>query len=216
MKKFLFILICLSLVANVSFAKSGNDTLNNNSDNRIAYANSKQNSKNEFAEKQKFEKAQKATIPYSLEIMEAVVNIENEIDTLTEKQKFGLNVSNELEILKYKYTKLNALDSQYEAFEKAYNGLSKGILTQEEYNKLRAEIQTKDYALKSEYNKIMDATAATVKEEMKKMQKQAKSTENKARKLQLGKTLINEGTYYVNPSAGYWLRRGINTFDMLK
>lgn len=207
---------------NEEIIKGAGSKTTNNTNKKTSYVGTKQNTnvnaqaEKEKLEKHKYEKAQRATIPYSLAILQEEQKVRKEIYTLLEKQRLGVNVAEDLDVLNYKDSRLNTLDNQCDTFDKIYKALNDGTITQDEYNKLESNIRAKDYALKDEYTKIISATAKSIKEEKEQMEAQAKAEEKKAKKIEVGKRLINQGTLYVPPSASNWIKQGVDALELLK
>ncbi len=160
--------------------------------------------------------AEKGTIPNSIAINKAIETTQQEIYKLYEKQEAGVDVSKELELANYKNVNLSQLNTVCTEFDKAYVALQQGIISQDEYNKVEAQIRNKDMALKTDYEKIMNMTYEMLQQEIEETNAKIQAEEKKQKKLEIGRRLLDQGTLYVPPSASNWIKQGADVLELLK
>lgn len=172
--------------------------------------------KAKIAAELKKETAMKEAVPNSLAILKAIDDTRIETSKLAAKQDAGVDVSEEMSVLDYKYQKLFELQSVSSEFENAYDALISKTITQAEYNEIITKIKKQDYDLKQPLEEIMNATAESLKQAIEEANAKAMAQEKKKRKIEIGRKLLNQGTLYMPPSTSNWIRQGADALELLK
>lgn len=172
--------------------------------------------KAELAAKLKKEAAMKNAIPNSLAISKAIEDIRIKTSKLGAKEHAGVDVSEEMGVLDYKYKRLFELKGFSNEFENAYEAFLNKTISQAEYNEIISKIKKQDYDLKKPFDEIMTATAESLKKEIEEAKLKAAEEEKKKKRKELGRKLLEQGTLYTPPSASNWIRHGADVLEIFK
>lgn len=121
-----------------------------------------------------------------------------------------------MELLLYKSDKLRKLNNLRVDYDRANENLKQGILTKVEYDDIIAKIRKKDIEIATPYNQIMTITADVMKKEKAEAKALADAQQKAQRKKEIGKRLINHGSYYLPGSTRSWIEQGTDVLELLK
>lgn len=200
---------------NYSQTKTTNKTYNKQN-NSAEVQKQKAQQQAEARAKAKALELEKATIPNSIKLSQSIETIDKRIQLLQDKQTAGVDVSSELELLLYKSDKLRKLNNLRVDYDRANENLKQGILTKVEYDDIIAKIRKKDIEIATPYNQIMAITTDVMKKEKAEAKALAEAQQKAQRKKEIGKQLINHGSYYLPGSTRSWIKQGTDVLELLK
>lgn len=160
--------------------------------------------------------AEKAIIPNSIKISQSIKDIDTKIQILQARQSAGIDVSNELELLKYKSQKLWQLNDLRDKFSNIYHNYTNGIITKSEYEGMTAELRKNDIELVQPYQQIMATTLESMEKEKAEALAKTEAEQKRQRKKEIGRKLLDQGTLFVPPAASNWIRQGADALELLK
>lgn len=205
------------IVEGVKPTSSQSKTINKTNNKQNNYAEiQKQKAQQQVEAKAKALELEKATIPNSIKLSQSLETIDKRIQLLQDKQAAGVDVSSELELLSYKSDKLRKLNNLRVDYARANENLKQGILTKIEYDDIVAKIRKKDIEIATSYNQIMAITTDVMKKEKAEAKALAEAQQKAQRKKEIGKRLINHGSYYLPGSANSWIKQGTDVLELLK
>ena len=205
------------IVEGVKPTSSQSKTTNKTNNKQNNYAEiQKQKAQQQVEAKAKALELEKATIPNSIKLSQSLETIDKRIQLLQNKQAAGVDVSSELELLSYKSDKLRKLNNLRVDYARANENLKQGILTKIEYDNIVAKIRKKDIEIATSYNQIMAITTDVMKKEKAEAKALAEAQQKAQRKKEIGKRLINHGSYYLPSSANSWIKQGTDVLELLK
>lgn len=205
------------IVEGVKPTSSQSKTTNKTNNKQNNYAEiQKQKVQQQVEAKAKALELEKATIPNSIKLSQSLETIDKRIQLLQDKQAAGVDVSSELELLSYKSDKLRKLNNLRVDYARANENLKQGILTKIEYDDIVAKIRKKDIEIATSYNQIMAITTDVMKKEKAEAKALAEAQQKAQRKKEIGKRLINHGSYYLPGSANSWIKQGTDVLELLK
>lgn len=205
------------IVEGVKPTSSQSKTTNKTNNKQNNYAEiQKQKAQQQVEAKAKALELEKATIPNSIKLSQSLETINKRIQLLQNKQAAGVDVSSELELLSYKSDKLRKLNNLRVDYARANENLKQGILTKIEYDDIVAKIRKKDIEIATSYNQIMAITTDVMKKEKAEAKALAEAQQKAQRKKEIGKRLINHGSYYLPSSANSWIKQGTDVLELLK
>lgn len=205
------------IVEGVKPTSSQSKTTNKTNNKQNNYAEiQKQKAQQQVEAKAKALELEKATIPNSIKLSQSLKTIDKRIQLLQDKQAAGVDVSSELELLSYKSDKLRKLNNLRVDYARANENLKQGILTKIEYDDIVAKIRKKDIEIATSYNQIMAITTDVMKKEKAEAKALAEAQQKAQRKKEIGKRLINHGSYYLPGSANSWIKQGTDVLELLK
>ncbi len=205
------------IVEGVKPTSSQSKTTNKTNNKQNNYAEiQKQKAQQQVEAKAKALELEKATIPNSIKLSQSLETIDKRIQLLQDKQAAGVDVSSELELLSYKSDKLRKLNNLRVDYARANENLKQGILTKIEYDDIVAKIRKKDIEIATSYNQIMAITTDVMKKEKAEAKALAEAQQKAQRKKEIGKRLINHGSYYLPSSANSWIKQGTDVLELLK
>ncbi len=207
------------IVEGVKPTSSQSKTINKTNNKQNNYAEIQKQKAQQQAEARAKAKAlelEKATIPNSIKLSQSIETIDKRVRLLQDKQAAGVDVSSELELLLYKSDKLRKLNNLRVDYDRANENLKQGILTKVEYDDIIAKIRKKDIEIATPYNQIMTITADVMKKEKAEAKALADAQQKAQRKKEIGKRLINHGSYYLPGSTRSWIEQGTDVLELLK
>lgn len=205
------------IVEGVKPTSSQSKTTNKTNNKQNNYAEiQKQKAQQQVEAKAKALELEKATIPNSIKLSQSLETIDKRIQLLQNKQAAGVDVSSELELLSYKSDKLRKLNNQRVDYYRANENLKQGILTKVEYDDIIAKIRKKDIEIATPYNQIIAITTDVMEKEKAEAKALTEAQQKAQRKKDIGKRLINHGSYYLPSSANSWIKQGTDVLELLK
>ena len=162
----------------------------------------------------KFQAEEKATIPNSLKIAKSITVIDNKIQYLQRRESEGIDVTNELNLLEYKSTKLWQLENLREKFSILHNNYQNKIISKAEYDEMIAKLRKADTELYAPYKQIMSTTVESMQKEEAEQKAKIEAEQKRERKKEIGRRLLNQGSLYVPPAASNWINQGADVLEL--